>query len=165
MLVYGTTISTIIERSYRRIKTRLFGTSDVRTAAQVSPFGEDSNPPKGFTAVYGNTAKDGKQVILGYLNTSLLAEVGEKRMFSVKANGDVSTFIWLKADETMQLGGDAHFAVRFTPLDSALQDLKTKINVELTKIQVGITGLGGAYSKVDVSIDISAAKNNKIKTI
>ncbi len=165
MTGFVTVISSIIETGFRKIKIRLFGNYDLRTPRQATPFGIDSSPYKGMIAIYADTYKKGKPVIIGYLNKSLLAADGETRLYSLKEDGTLSTFVWLKADGKMYLGGDAHNAVRFDPLKTGLNNLVTGINTELTKIQVAITGLGGAYSKVDVSVNVDAAKIDEIKTL
>ena len=142
-----------------------FGTSDVQEPIQVAPHGIDSNPVKGMKAIYSPTNERGKNIIIGYMNADMLAAVGETRVFATDADGDLKTFIWLKADGSMQLGGSADNAVRYSPLNDGLQDLKTAINAELVKVQTAIVSIGGAYSRVDVSVDITDSKIDEIKTL
>lgn len=158
-------LSNIVDDFLRRIKVRRYGLHDIQTPAQVAPFGVDSAPPPGMTGIYAQTNKKGKPVLLGYFNKSLLAADGEFRIFSLDESGEVATFVWLKSDGTMQLGGDAHNAVRFDPLKSGVDHMVTALNAELQKVQVAITGLGGSYTKQDVTVDIDAAKIDEIKTL
>lgn len=159
-------ISSAFDSAKRRVlKFYRLGKSDVRTAYDASPYGFDGNPIKNMRAIYSETGTVGEQVIIGYINKNLLAAPGESRMFSTDDSGNLKMFIWLKKDGTMQLGGAADNAVRYAALNTALQAEKDLINIELTKIQAAITGVGGAYTKADISVNISAAKINEIKTL
>lgn len=162
MITLSKVRSTILKKGERIIKVLQYG---AKTVAEISPFGDDSNPVENMSALYADTAETGEPVIIGYINTNQLAAVGEKRIFSLKADKTLSAFIWLKNDGTMQIGGDADNAVRYQKLDDSLQAQKVLINIELSKIQAAITTLGGAYAKVDISINASAAKITEIKTL
>lgn len=131
---------------------------------EVGPFGIDSAPLKNQIGIYAETSKNGRPVIIGYINENQKAGTGEIRLFSKDSNGEEQTFLWLKNDGTIQIAGNTDNAVRYSPLNAGLQSLKNEINVELTKIQVAITGLGGAYTKVDTSVDISGSKIDEVKT-
>ena len=68
-------------------------------------------------------------------------------------------------DSFLELMGNSDNAVRYSPLDTELQLFKDAIQGELTKIQTAITGLGGVYVPGTLSLDISGAKIDEIKTI
>lgn len=158
-------LGTTFDKARRRIiKVLRFGLSDVKTALEASPFGIDSSPIPGMIAIYAETNDKGKNTIIGYLNKNQLSETGEMRIFSTDALGILKFYIWLKNDGTCQLGGVVDNAVRFTPLDAATDKFAQDINTELTKIQTAITGLGGAYSRLPISINIDAAKIEQITT-
>jgi hypothetical protein len=167
-------ISNAIESGFRKIKIRRYGNDDLQTPAQSTPFGIDSAPPKGMIAVYAETHKKGKPVIIGYLNKSLLAADGETRIFSLQANGTLATFIWLKADGTMQIGGNTKNMVRFQELESGFNQLKADFNSFITTynshVHSGVTTGGGssgptAGSGSQSSASIAGAKINEIKTL
>lgn len=158
-------ISTFVQETKRKVKVYLTGLINVQSAHQVSPYGVDSNPIADMKAIYGQTEVNGRPVIIGYINKNVLADEGEIRLFSTDSAGALKMYVWLTNDGLLELGGDSHNLVRYTPLNSGLQDLKTAINAELTKIQTAISGLGGAYSKSDVSVDISSSKIEEIKTL
>lgn len=122
------TSTNTIQGAIRRIKVLLFGGKDVRTAQQVTPFGIDSSPVKGLTAVYSDTLKIGEQVIIGYLNTSLLAQTGDNRLYSTNENGEVQFYVWLKNDGTLHLNGDADNLVRFSKLEDGFNELRSNFN-------------------------------------
>jgi len=126
-------ISKIISTDFDNLKRRIVkvlvkGKSDFQTAKEYSNFGDDSNPPAGTRALFMETGVKGKTVIVGYLIENKLAAVGEKRIFSQKSDGSISTFIWLKADGTMEVGGDTDFMVRFNKLKTGFDQLKSDYN-------------------------------------
>lgn len=158
-------ISTELDNLARRlVKFLRFGRDDVQTSLQAGPYGTDSNPIKDMVAIYSETQEKGKTIIVGYINRNQMADAGENRIFSTDSSGNVKTFIWLKNDGTMLVGGDTDNMVRYIPLDSGLQALKDLIQTELTKIATGIAGAGGSYTPGTLSVDISGAKINEIKT-
>lgn len=147
-------ISNIIESGFRKIKVLVTVDKDVRTAQQVSPFGIDSVPIAGMKAIYAATNKNGKNVIVGYYNKSLLANDGESRLYSVDDDGAVSTFIWLKNDGTMEIGGAANHMTQYEGLATAFNTLKADLNQARA-----------ALSLPPSIADITAAKIDEIKTI
>lgn len=149
-----------IENGKRILKVFQFG---AKTSKVAAPFGDDSNPIKDMTAIIAETGVNGETVIIGYINKNQIAQEGEKRIFSLKPDGSDSTFIYLKNDETIEIGGNADFAVRFTKLKEGIDAKDQAINAELTKIAAGISTAGGSYAPSPISTDISAAKNDKIK--
>jgi len=151
-----------IKKVFRYIKT-LFS-NDSHTSAQIAPFGDDSCPVKGMKGVEALTDDLGQNVVLGYFNRKIQASEGEKRFYSLKPNGDESFYIWMKNDGTCEVGGSTDNLIRYSELNTELQAFKNKINLELGKIQSGITGVGGVYVKVDTSIDISKSKIDELKT-
>ncbi|HET8827765.1 MAG TPA: hypothetical protein VFM79_00415 [Pelobium sp.] len=151
-----------IENGKRILKLLQFG---AKTAKVAAPFGDDSNPVKDMTAIFAETSEKGEAVVIGYINTDMVAKVGEKRIFSLKENGTPSTFIWLKNDATMEIGGSADHAVRFTPLSAGITAKDTQINANLALIAAAITTLGGSYTPTPVSTNIEGAKIQEIKTL
>ena len=158
-------LSTRIDGLGRRlVKVLRFGSSDVQEPFQASNFGIDSNPIKDMVAVYSKTTENGKNVIIGYLNKNQISAPGETRIFSVDSSGNLKTYIWLTSGGIIEMGGNADNAVKYSPLNSGMQDFKTQIQAELAKIATGITTAGGAYTPGTLSIDISTSKIDNIKT-
>lgn len=153
--------SSIIESGKRIITSLQWG---AKTTKEVMPFGIDSVPLENQSALFLETSNVSEPVIIGYINTKQEALQGETRIYSVDpSNGDVKSFIWLKTDGTIEFNGDTYTSVRYEPLNTSLQNTKTLINVELTKIQTAISSLQGTYAKEDITIDISTAQNDKNK--
>lgn len=149
-----------LEKGKRILKVIQFG---AKTSKVAAPFGDDSNPIKDMTAIIAETGVSGETVILGYINTEQIAEVGEKRIFSMKETGRLSTYIHLKNDETMELGGNADNAVRFSKLKIGIDSKDALVQAELVKIAAAITSLGGTYTPGTIQTDITAAKIEKVK--
>lgn len=161
MIVNSKVISTFIKNGFRNIKVLQFGP---KTAIQSGPFGEDSNPLKDMSAIFADTSENGEPVIVGYVNKNQIAAIGEKRMFSLKEDGSISSFLWLKNNEEIHINGDTDFFVKFNPLNSSVTQLENDINAELTKIAQAISTLGGSYVVQPINADISQSKTEKIKT-
>lgn len=141
------------------------GANDVREPFECAPFGVDASPLEGMIAVYADTLNKEEAVIVGYINENQVSGPGEIRLYALDQSGDVKTYIHLKNDGSLELLGGTHNLIRHSPLNTSLQDLVAKINTELGKIATGITAAGGSYAPAPVSIDISSAKIQEIKTI
>lgn len=160
---------TVISTELKAAKTRLikvlrYGKRDVQTPREIAPYGVDSSPIKDMVALYAPTSDISAPVIVGYINKNQKAGVGEFRTFATDANGTEKFYTWMKADGTMEIGGNIDYAVRYLKLDMALQAEVIKINTELGKIATAIAALGGAYTVAPVTIDISAAQIKEIRT-
>ncbi len=161
--------------SQRVIKVLRYGLSDVQTPIQSTPYGDDSNPVKDMVAIYGKTTDSGKPVIIGYINKDNMADVGEKRIFSTDANGDLKTYVWLKNDGIMELGGDTDFMVRFSELKKVVDELQSDIgslkSAFTTWIVVPMDGgaalkaVSGTWAGTPLTENIDLAKIAEIKTI
>lgn len=156
--------STLDSLGRRIIKVLRSGKDDAQTATEALPYGFDSNPIAGMRAVFTTTANKKQKAIVGYFNVNQLSETGESRMYSTDDNGELKIFIRCKKDGTILLGGDVDNAVKYTPLNSGLQDLVTQLQEELLKIQAGITAGGGTYTPGTLSLDVSGSKIDEIKT-
>lgn len=151
-----------VEKGMRILKVLQFGP---KTADECSPFGEDSNPLKDMTAVFAKTSEAGEPVIIGYINKNQLAKVGEKRMYSLKEDGSISSYIWMKNDGKMELAGNTDNIVRFKPLEQGLHQQDALIMAELAKIATALAAVGSVYVPGTVQTQISPAKVDEIKCI
>jgi hypothetical protein len=153
----------------RVIKFLRLGKSDVQTSVQAGPYGVDAVPVQDMIAVFAPTGEKGKTVILGYLNKNSLAGIGEHRIFSTDENGEQQTYIWLKNDGSIEVGGNADNAVRYSALETAFQELQDAFNQHVQNYNLHIHTLG-ASPTTGPSIgsgfstgDITAAKIDEIK--
>jgi hypothetical protein len=167
-------LSTEIDQRARRIIKYLgFGRHDVRTSKQIGPYGTDAHPIPGMRALYVKSAQNGEVLIVGYINRNALAAVGEHRIYSTDTDGVVKTYIHLKNDGVMLLGGDADYAVRFNALKSEFDKLVEDHNSLVSKfnshvhpgVQAGGGSTGATLTTENPSTaDISGAKIETIKT-
>lgn len=165
--------SSIIDSTGHRIVKVLSGFLGAATADQVAPFGDDSCPVNGMDAIYAETESDELRVVIGYINLTQLAAEGEKRLFSLKKviaeDGSVSYeqafYTWHKNDGTYEMGGNVDNAVRYAALNIGLQAQIIKMEGQLTLIATAIAVAGGSYTPGDISLDISGAKIDEIKTL
>lgn len=154
-----------LAKGLRELKVQMPG-GDVQVVSEVSPAGIDSAAHPDAVAVVADTLDKSSPVALGYLNEGQMAAPGEVRIYATDAAGNVLFYTWCKADGTFEMGGTEDNAVRFKPLEQALKNMVSAgINAELTKIQAALGTVGIVYARVPVSIDVSAAKINEIKTL
>lgn len=154
------------------------GYGDVRTPLEVSSYGIDSNPIKGKKAIYITTNTIGYQYILGYIQQDRKSEVGETRVFSTDADGQIQAYIWLKnADNILELNGNEDNAVLFSKykeendkLKATVDELVQKWNAFTVSYVPGgpsVVGTPPTLSTSNVSPNNSnfdLAKNEQIKT-
>jgi hypothetical protein len=162
MISFSRVKENILEKGFRILKVIQFG---AKTADVVGPFGDDSAPLKDMVAIYGDTSESGDKVILGYLNKNQISQPGEKRIFSLDSNGNLSFDIILRTDGTCEIGGNTHNAVKYIPLNAAIQSQVAAINAELSKIALGLNAIvPGSYTVAPIQVDLTDSKNEKIKT-
>jgi hypothetical protein len=175
--ILSTVLGSTLEEGWRIIKVLCFGKDDVRTADPVAPYGIDSNPVNGMSAIYAPTADIEQAVIIGYINTSVLADKGELRLYATDADQTVKNYIWLKNDGTILIGGDADHMVRYSKLETAFNQLRTDHNTLVSKFNnhvhttaggtgtpSGPTVAGGGIPVLTSTADITPAKITEIKT-
>lgn len=170
-------ISTRIQQGRQLVKFLRYGNSDVLECVESSPYGIDSNPIRDMVAIYAKTNAVDSDVLIGYINKNRLSEVGENRLFSTDENGELSTFIWLKNDGTMEIGGNTDNMVRFSELQTAFNDLKQSVNDLTTAFNththatavpgppVVPTPVPGVIPATPPTADVSGAKIEEIKTL
>lgn len=152
----------VIEKGKRVLKVLQFG---AKTADECLPFGIDSVPVKGMSAIYAETSNDSESLILGVINESQIAENGETRFYSMDLNKVIKSVIYLKKDGTIEFNGNTYSMVRFEPLKNGLQNSDLAINTEFTKIAAAINAIvPGSYVPIPIqtNIDLSKSEKNKI---
>jgi hypothetical protein len=150
----------------RIIKILKLGKSDVHTCLESMPFGIDANPLKGMSAIYAVTGSNGKKVIIGYLNRNQLAGVGELRLYSTDEGGKSKTYLWLKNDGVIEIGGNSDFMVRYSKLETAFNELQNKFNAFAESYIPGGPSTQGLPAKLQSSqADITKCKIETVKTL
>ena len=129
MITFSRIKEVTIDKGFRFLKVLQFG---AKTADSVAPFGDDSHPLKDMIAIYAKTSEVSENVVIGYINKNQIAEVGEKRIFSLKEDGSLSFAIHLKNDGTVEIGGNDDNAVRFSKMQEAFDELRDDLNSHIT---------------------------------
>jgi len=160
MITYATTDSLEEDEGFRTVKVQEEG---VKTPFLFEGFGEDSHPLKNMTALMTDTGADGEMAVIGFLDIEKVTALGEKRIFSLDSNGDVSSFIWLKNNGTIEFNGNSNSLVKYNELKQKCDELQNFINQELTKIQAGISSAGGTYTPAQANFDISSSEGVNLK--
>jgi hypothetical protein len=157
------------------------GRGDIRTPVQAAPFGFDSNPTEGKRVLYAKSGRDGKYYVIGVLNTELLAEIGETRLFSTDSEGANKFNLWLRASGEALIGTSnapddyTNFMVKYNELATEFNKLKTDFNDLVTKYNAhthvttcpagaGTAAVTTATDSPNTS-DITQCKHQKIKTM
>lgn len=161
MIWLTTTISTTVDAGMRLIqKIRRLGKYDIQTAPVAAPYGIDSNAVRNMIAVYADTSVKGQQVIIGYINVNSLAEIGGVRIFSTNDQGAEQFYVYLRASNNLELGGDSRHLARFEELETAFNQLKTDFNSHFHTSAA--PGLPTTPPATPSSADISGAKIDNI---
>ena len=161
MIWLTTTLSTAVDSMNRLIqKVRRLGKYDIQTAPIAAPYGVDSNPIEGMMAIFAETSMKGDQVIIGYVNKNAIAEVGGLRLFSTNSAGAEQFYVYLRASNNLELGGDARHLARFEELETAFNELKSAYNSH-THLSTA-TGTPTSTTSAASSADISACKIDNI---
>ena len=130
-----------------RIQSMLYG-----------PSGDDSPPLPEDRVIIIQVDGEGKYITSGVLCKSQGAEPGEKKLYSRDSSGDAQAVIYLKSDGTIEINGNADFAVAYTDLNTALQSFLTDLNAKLT------TGFAAVpYTWPGTSLDITGSKVSEVK--
>ncbi len=161
MIWLTTTLSTAVDSMNRLIqKVRRLGKYDIQTAPIAAPYGIDCNPIEGMVAIFAETSMKGDQVIIGYVNKNAIAEVGGLRLFSTDSAGSEQFYVYLRASNNLELGGDARHLARFEELETAFNELKSAYNSH-THLSTA-TGTPTSTTSAASSADISACKIDNI---
>ena len=120
------------------------------------------NPPAGIKGVRLRIGS--WDVIIGALNyqVPLPADPGETKLYSTDADGAEQATAILKPDGTMEVNGNADFAVAFNDLKTAFDQFKSDYNAH---VHTGVTTGGGSSGPpaAPTTADIDPAKISTIK--
>lgn len=164
-------ITTRIE-SFRWFKFNI-SKANTQEVRHVAPFGIDAVPVKDMMAVFAKTKMKGKGIIFGILNTNNSAGEGEVRIYSLDADLVEQIYLHVKADGTIEIGGDGDNAVRHSKNAEVIAEIQDDI-ADLKTVFSGWTPIpedGGAalktaaatWSGTPLEKDIEDAKVDEVK--
>lgn len=157
MGIIGRILRSSIEDGIREIIIEEFD-GYTKKMRQVSPPGIDANPlPEDQGSGFSVGGTSSKTVMVGVYCENCISEPGELRFFSRDDSGIEKTFMYLKKDGTLELNGNADFAVSWTDLNTVMQLFVTAINAAFA------SKLNGSGSAGGLTLDLSSAKNLKVK--
>jgi hypothetical protein len=170
MITFSKFKEATITAAKRILKVQQFG---IKTAAECAPFGDDSQPLEDAVAIFADTSNNAEPVVIGYINKNQLAGPGEKRLFSLDEDGNLATYLWLKADGTIELAGNTKNLVRYQELETAFNELNDKFNAmaQAFNSHTHISASPGSPTSPPASpvqqsqADITPAKINELKSI
>ena len=146
-----------------KIETYITGIIESRIQERIqsplyAPSGDDSPPLPEDRVLLIKIDGSGKNIVAGVLSESQGAEPGEKKLYSRDNNGDAQAIIYLKSDGTIEINGNADFAVSHTDLNTALQTFITDLNTKLITAFATVP-----YVWPGTSLDISGSKVSEVK--
>lgn len=159
------------ENSYDVVVNPGFGANI--TAKDFHAPGDDSPPHPGDLAVLVQVPGSEDYVVVGYidqLNESVMSR-GEKRLYSRDDKGVPIGELWLESDGTIRLNTGSDWAVQFTALATAYNELQQKHNDLMTEFVAHThpTPAGASSPPTPINTqtpstgDISKAKIEKVR--
>ncbi len=136
-------------------------TDDIQTVELMRQAGEDTNPPDGSKVLILSVGDAWKIAVASDDGIVPSVNPGEKKLYSTNS-GAIQAFINLLADGTIEINGSTDFAVRFTALETAFNQLKSDLN---SHVHSGVTA-GGASTMMPTTpstADITPAKVEEVK--
>lgn len=127
-MIISTYISSALKAAKRVLTLNVFGTYDPRTASECAPFGYDAVPGKKLKALFIKTTSNSEPVCAGYINDQQVATAGQVRLYSTDDTGAVQTYILLREDAKMEIGGNANHMTQFEGLQTAFNTLRGDLN-------------------------------------
>ena len=132
-------LDTLIENGRRIMKFRRKGRDDIQTAKTLSPFGFESAPVNDTFGLHIETSTLNQSYCVGYINEEPITEPGESRIYSTNSSGEEQIAFHFKADGTVEMGGDADNAVRFSELKTGFDQLKADFNALVNSYNALVT--------------------------
>lgn len=162
---FGKVFRDVVIDGLKHINLSGLSEKDTLTKVQVAPTGVDSTPHDKYVALYCETSTRGSGAVVGYIQEKFIAKAGEIRIFSEDVDGQLKAYVYCDENGNVNINGDSDNLVRYSKLNTSLQQFLTDIKTELTAISSGISTAGGAYTPNPLlKIDISQSKINNVKT-
>ena len=139
------------------LQVRISDSEDIQTVEYMNSPGDDSVPAIGSRVLVLQITKAWKIGIAVQDQIEPEMSEGEKKLYS-QENGEVKAYIKILKDGTIEINGNADFAVAYTDLNTALQTFINDLN---TKLTTALTAVGGSWT--GISLDISGSKLDKVK--
>lgn len=145
------------------LQVEMSNADDVQTVEMLNAPGEDSNPPDDAQVLIVDLGRAFKVALAADDGITPDMAEGEKKLYSVSA-GAVAAFIKFLASGVLELNGNADFAVRFSELETAFNQLKSDHDTHSHLYTPGAgTPTQTAAPAAGSTADISGAKVDTVK--
>ena len=126
--------------------------ADIQTIQMMSQAGDDTNPPDDARVVILSITDAFKVVIASDDGIEPTMDPGEKKLYS-SAGGTIQAFINLLASGVIELNGNADNAVRFSALETQINQLVSDFNTHTHAVTTapGTTAVPVPQSTVDIT--------------
>lgn len=170
--VTGSEVKTNRDGIFEKIllQVRISDIDDIQTVQLMTQTGNETRPPNGSTVLIVAVGDAWKIAIASDDDIVPSMAVGEKKLYSLSA-GSISAFINLLSTGIIELNGNADFAVRYTALETAFNQLLSDFNALVTAynlhVHPGVTvGAGSTLVTTSTgsssSADITPAKVDEV---
>jgi hypothetical protein len=169
MGLIGRIVKSLIKDSLREVQTEIYKNM-IKSSRQVLPPGIDCAPIEDDQGVVIIIESEGKSVSIG-VYPDPQAESGEVRFYSRDDNGNQKAYSWHKKDGTLELNGNADFAVAFNDLKTGFDQLKSDFNTFVSvaynlHTHVSVTSLGTPTPPVPTGSSTAASiDGSKVDTV
>lgn len=146
------------------LQVQMTSPDDIQTVELVTPPGYDANPING-SLVYVMEVGTAYKIAIA-VNDGITPDMatGEKRVYSLNDDGAIQAFIKLLKTGIIEINGNADFAVRFTDLETAFNQLKTDFNLHTHVYIPGSQSPAPTAVPVpQTTADMSGAKVDEVK--
>ena len=116
------------DNSVRMLDVEMSSPSDLQSVQLVSIGGEDYHPLPGAKVMVAQVGNAWKMAIVLDDGITPTAAGGERFLYSLTTAGALAALIKLRNDSTMELNGDADFAVAFNDLKTAFDQFQSDFN-------------------------------------
>ena len=163
------------ENNTRILKCELSSADDVQQIELIQQDGEQNNPLDDATVIILEITKSWKIAVAvkDFVEPDATLQRGEKKIYSLDSSNNIQACIRFKNDGTLVLNEGADWAVQYTALKSAFDQLKSDLNTFIgvfnAHVHTSTCTAGGTPTLVSTtsgstsSADMSSAKIEDIQ--
>lgn len=142
------------------LQVEISSPDDIQSAQFMDQAGQMTNPPINSTVLIAGIGEAFKVAFAADDGIVPSVGVGEQKLYSSDV-GTIMGFINLLVDGTIEINGNADFAVRYNALETAFNQLQTDFDTHIHPVTTapGSTGVPTAPS----TADITGAKVDEVK--
>ena len=134
------------DENSRILQVELTNSEDLQSIQQISESGEDSNPQPGSRVIVLDLGPAYRVAIATDDGVEPTVDEGEKELYSYNSSLAKQAFMKFLVDGSIELNGDADFAIAFNDMKTAFDQLKSDFDafVDTFNPHAHLDSLGGA---------------------